>query len=143
MSDKDYWYNVKDNNGKITVEKISKSKKESYSEKPSTDEKKRRNWKPFLIVLFFLVLLLPFATLYFYSKSDNDIVHEKKYRTFMIYMVGSDLESSGSIATFIGASAGCKCNTILVSFSSIFSSSYALHKNININLSVPTAGSIT
>ena len=100
MSDKDYWYNVKDNNGKITVEKISKSKKESYSEKPSTDEKKRRNWKPFLIVLFFLVLLLPFATLYFYSKSDDDIVHEKKYRTFMMYMVGSDLESSGSIATF-------------------------------------------
>ena len=104
MSDKEYWYNVKDEDGNVTVEKVSKEKK-SDDEKTNKDtpvvlnETKKKNWKPVLIVLPILVLL-PFLILFLLNIQDDGVKHEKKYRTFMIYMVGSDLESSGSMATF-------------------------------------------
>ncbi len=103
----DYWYNIKNEEGKVTVEKKSKkAKEESISkEKESndlpvvTEKTKKKNWTPVFILLPILVIL-PLIILFLLNIQDDGIVHEKKHRTIMLYMVGSDLESSGSMGTF-------------------------------------------
>lgn len=97
----DYWYNLKEENGVISIEKTSKKKtidntEVSNEEIPTIVKKKSK--KPIFITLSIIIVvpLLAFLLVNFVIGSNN----KSKYRTFMIYMVGSDLESSGSMATF-------------------------------------------
>ena len=95
MNDNNYWYDIKDNDGSISIErKLKEEKKENIYE---VEEKHNRNWKPVFFVLPLLVIIPFLLALFFNSSSTNK---ENKYRTFMIYMVGSDLESTGKIATY-------------------------------------------
>ena len=95
MNDNNYWYDIKDNDGSISIErKLKEEKKEDIYE---VEEKYNRNWKPVFFVLPLLVIIPFLLALFFNSSSTNK---ENKYRTFMIYMVGSDLESTGKIATY-------------------------------------------
>lgn len=102
MNNYDYWYNLKEDNGNVVIEKVLK--KEIVSEETTQNQRyeapvKKSNWKPVAIVLPILIIL-PLLVLFLFSLSFGNKSGGYKYRTFMMYMVGSDLESSGSIATF-------------------------------------------
>ena len=108
MNGDDYWYNIIEDNGSITIEKIAKNKESGVShDEPISEEvkpqvsnnTKKKNWKPVLFILPILIII-PFLILFLLNLQEDDAKHEEKHRTFMIYMVGSDLESTGSMATF-------------------------------------------
>ncbi len=122
----DSWYNIKEENGVVSIEKKSKKVKnddeenEKVEEEPSAKtleeqsndydapelveentyvkpkKKTLTRWIPVAGVLLVLIVF-SFVFLTFTSKSTKN---GPKERTFMIYMVGSDLESSGGIASF-------------------------------------------
>ena len=106
MNDNNYWYNLKEDNGNVYIEK--KEKESSYfnsnlnnqinNYQPSNNNTKKKNWKKAFVILSVLVIVPLLAMLFI-----NMFTVEKqgyKHRTFMIYMVGSDLESDGSMATY-------------------------------------------
>ena len=99
MNNNNYWYNIKEENGSILIEKTVKEKSSNeYMEYNFVhQEDKKRNWRPVFIVLP-LLIIIPFLIVFLLNTSSNN--NNNKYRTFMIYMVGSDLESSGKIASF-------------------------------------------
>ena len=102
MNNDKYWYNLKEENGNVVIEKVLKEADttESLQNNNHYEEPvKKGNWKPVAIVLPIL-LILPLLVIFLFSLSFGNSGGEYKYRTFMMYMVGSDLESSGSIATF-------------------------------------------
>lgn len=108
------WYNIKEENGEIVIEKTSATETAKVVEETpqNTEEEQskvedvqqyhpvKKKRKALWIGLFVsLVLLLTTIVAVLLINNDQKIA-EKKYRTFMIYMVGSDLESNGSMATF-------------------------------------------
>ena len=91
--------NVNDaNNISNQKEEISVEKKVTNYEPISHSYQKRKNFKTAFIFLIFLIVtpLIVLFLISFFSINK----HEYKNRTFMIYMVGSDLETDGSIATY-------------------------------------------
>lgn len=106
MSNDDYWYDVKEQDGEVVIKKLPKNKSESidktYTSKSKPKKEKESKIEPIYVVLG-LIVFLPFITLItclLISKYSNSTNNPNKYRTFMLYMVGSDLETTGSIATF-------------------------------------------
>ena len=103
------WYNIKEENGTIKIEKTSNSKKDEKNiepnEKKIIDEvipyqeskHKKRNTLITILAIFFLVFSI---TIILVLLSNNYDKAPKRYRTFMIYMVGSDLETNGKMGTF-------------------------------------------
>lgn len=113
------WYDVKEVDGKITIEKMKKNN--TYKEDLSSQEnnletnpkssasapryvfkevepkkKKGKIWLTLGLCVFVLLIAS-----YFIFNNDSVLNRKKsKNRTIMIYMVGSDLESGGSMATF-------------------------------------------
>ena len=102
MNNEEYWYNLKEDNGTVIIEK--KLKKVDVVEPIQNDQyyevpPKKSNWKPVAIVLPILIIL-PLLVLFLFGLTFGKSSGGYKYRTFMMYMVGSDLESDGSIATY-------------------------------------------
>ena len=107
MNNDEYWYNITEENGIVSIQKALKNSSittvdsvsdDSIKQDFSTPKARKQNWKPVFIVLPILVII-PFIVLLLINFT-NSVSNAKKYRTFMLYMVGSDLESSGSIATY-------------------------------------------
>ena len=130
MDNKDeekFWYNVKQENGETVIEKIDskgnvlgKKKKEKTEDEVKVSKvvdrpisslstsiptyhpnyyrpkKKSKAWA----VLAVIVLVFAIGAIIFVTAKTEIRNANKKNRTFMIYMVGSDLESNGSMATF-------------------------------------------
>jgi len=97
MNNNNYWYNIKEENGSILIEKTIKEEK-TETNNYFLSKNKKNNWRPVFFVLPIILLLPFFVMIFLNSISSNN--GNSKYRTFMIYMVGSDLESSGKIATY-------------------------------------------
>ena len=98
MREDNYWYNIKEENGTVVIERTNREVKSTEINYTIFNEKPKKNWKPALLILPFLIVI-PFLVAYFFIYS-KDNVGNSKYRTFMIYMVGSDLETEGSIASY-------------------------------------------
>ena len=93
IKENDNWYNIlKNEKGKTVIEKVDK-KTESFNYKIKQDKRKNK-FIPILYSFLTIVILITITLLIISNISF------KKKRTFMIYMVGSDLESNGSFATF-------------------------------------------
>lgn len=96
----DYWYNLKEENGSVVIDKVSKEKKEE----PKNEEKetpvlpKKNKSKKSLFIIIPILIIVPIIAVLIINMTLNNSPY--KYRTFMLYMVGSDLESDGSMATF-------------------------------------------
>ena len=87
------WYNIlKNEKGKTIIEKVDKK---SESSNYKAKQIKRKNKMIPALCSFLAIIILITITLLVISN-----ISSKKKRTFMIYMVGSDLESNGSFATF-------------------------------------------
>lgn len=107
-----YYYNVKEENGKIVVEKtlknkdvekiidISEDEGKKVVETSNSEKKKRKSNK--IVFASFIVLLLIFgvAGFIFFKKINKNESYASRNRTFMIYMTGSDLETNQSMATY-------------------------------------------
>lgn len=114
-----FWYDVKEINGKISIEKIEKRKKWSEESKEfenkaeakpidtsntpryvfkevRTKKKKGKLW----ICLGLCVFVLAIASYFIFNNESILNRNKSKNRTIMIYMVGSDLESGGKMATY-------------------------------------------
>ena len=73
--------------------------KREFSSAPP--KKKKKVEKIIFPIIIFLVILIPLLVLFFkYNSSGNIFFVLKKTRTFMIYMVGSDLESKNKQGTY-------------------------------------------
>ena len=71
MNNDDYWYNLKEDNGNVVIEKVLK--KEIVSEETTQNQRyeapvKKSNWKPVAIVLPILIIL-PLLVLLLFSIS--------------------------------------------------------------------------
>ena len=98
MDDDQVWYNIKEKDGEIIIEKKSKKRAVSHVESDIIIPQKKKSKKGLFIGLSFLLIIVLFVSiLVLVSVSSRS---NEKYRTFMIYMVGSDLESNGSMASF-------------------------------------------
>lgn len=102
MENDEYWYNVKQDGDNIVVEKKTKKCNLSVDKAENSNEivMSPKSKKKFLIISI-ISLVLVFSVLFSIGLFNSfNKKSEFKHRTFMLYMVGSDLESSGSIATF-------------------------------------------
>ena len=109
--DNDSWYDIKQENGMTIIEKKSKNNAQNINRDLSTlnsnnytnnqynNRKKKSKIGTFLGVFagFIIIIILTVCLTMPKSSHRNG---PKKVRTFMLYMVGSDLESSGSMATY-------------------------------------------
>ncbi len=101
------YYDVKQENGKTIVEKKvydSNLNQLNYDitlpkkiENNNNSKKVKKHSNTFIIVSSFILLILSISILISYLIFNTSC---SKKRTFMIYMVGSDLESNGSFATY-------------------------------------------
>ena len=67
----------------------------------STPPKEKIKWgKVFILVVIFLIIFIPLLILMISNSSKSFQDDSKKMRTFMIYMVGSDLESKSKQGTY-------------------------------------------
>ncbi len=97
-NDEQTWYNVKHENGKVSIEK--KGKNEINHSKNIVEYRKNTNKKRTMYIFIVFVLVISLFLLVTLLSMHSFNKHGKKNRTFMIYMVGSDLESNGKIATY-------------------------------------------
>lgn len=102
------WYNIRQENGSTIIEQKEKTTQNDsntsstfmnnyYALQPKNP--KKHNGK-ILIGLVILLVAIAITSFFFFGMNKNYRNGPFKKRTFMIYMVGSDLESSGSMATF-------------------------------------------
>ncbi len=107
MNDDEYWYNLKEENGSVVIDKSLKSNtsKMHYYDSSSNynydDKKEKKKIEPIYLALG-VILFLPFVVLIIslLIAQNNPSNNPNKYRTIMLYMVGSDLESTGGVASF-------------------------------------------
>ena len=99
MNDDQVWYNIKEKDGEIVIEKKSKKKAVTHEEKETiVIPPKKKNKTGLFIGLAFLIIIVFVTTFLITGLSFSK--KSAKIRTFIIYMVGSDLESNGKMATF-------------------------------------------
>lgn len=103
MNNDNYWYNIKEENGIVTIEKKPKlvleeqipSNDFNYVPKPYKKSRKMQ-----IIPIIIIIAALPILLMLLFNYGSKNTNNPNKYRTVMIYMVGSDLESEGSMATY-------------------------------------------
>ncbi len=105
----DSWYDIKQENGVTVIEKKYKNNSQNINRDVSTlnsnnnyfNNEPKKSKKIGLFIGIFAILFVSILLTICFSFSNKDYRSgPKKNRTFMIYMVGSDLESGGSMATY-------------------------------------------
>ncbi len=124
VNEEDVWYNVKQVNGKTIIEKIEKKKlyKENKNEKEENENLNKEESKPLVtgvpvryvykevpkkknkgklwLALGLSVFVIAIISVLILSMGNSFGKSGSKNRTIMIYMVGSNLESDGSMGTY-------------------------------------------